>query len=297
MELGQMSNNNRGTRSNRGTTAASQMLSELTKMAAPKKPKADTANLWELPLTPEAQETANRWANAKEIFDPIEKRLETERNAFNKYALRQVAEKLFREKTKPSNPVVITKRDDGREDNKFKWLLCDSFKLEFPKIPDEADNREFFVEFFTNLGLHPVDAGALVDNELEFCPVVGFRSLTEMLEGTFGKGREFVPASDEEKAAAVKLGALLKWDGTNPAPEPLTPEERELVIDRSPNATVRSGFLNRVANYARSVDQLMAIFGVIQPKVYPSYLDYAINDDAATKSARKQGALKDILSL
>lgn len=293
-----MSTTNRGTRSNRATTAASQMLSELTKMAAPKKPKADTTSQWELPLTPEAQDTANRWANAKELFDPIEKRLETERNAFNKYALRQVAERLFNLKTKPSNPVVVTKRDDGREDHKFKWLLCDSFKLEFPKIPDDADNREFFVEFFTDLGLHPVDAAALVDNELEFCPVVGFRSLTEMLEGTYGgKGREFIPSSDEEKAAAIKLGALLKWDGTEPVPDPLTPEERELVMDRSPNATVRAGFLNRVANYVRSVDQLMAVFGVIQPKVYPSYLEYAVSDDAATKSARKQGALKGILNI
>ena len=291
-----MSTNRTGSRSVRGASTASQVLDELTNLVPEKNPEVKKTGEWELPLTPEAQLTANRWADAKELSDPLVKRLEKERNEFNAYALRVMAEKLLKLKSKPSNPIVATKRADGKDDHKFKWLFCDSLSLDFPAVPEGVSPRDHYAKVLENSGLHPVDAAALVNNEFDFCPVIGFKSFTELLDGSF-KNKEFVASSDQEKAAGLKLKDLVMWDGTSPAPQPLTAEEKDLVLERSSNAKVKAGFLSRVTNYCRSVDQIMAVFSLIQPKVYPSYLDYASSDDAATKISRKKLALTDILGV
>ena len=187
------------------TSTAAEVLNELTGLVPQKSPESKKPAEWQLPLTPEAQATANRWADAKELYDPIEKKLEKERNEFNAYALRVIAERILKIRSKPSNPSVVTKRADGKDDHKFKWLFCDSLSLNFPAAPEGVTPRDHYVKTFEDVGLHPVDAAALVDNEFDFCPVVGFKSFTEMLDGSF-KNKEFVESSDEQKAAALKIG-------------------------------------------------------------------------------------------
>jgi len=291
-----MPTNRSGIRGVRVTSTASQVLDELTNLVPQKNPETKKPVEWQLPLTPEAQSLANNWADAKELSDPIVKRLEKERNEFNAYALRIVAERILKFKSKPSNPLVITKRADGKDDHKFKWLFCDSLSLDFPAVPEGVAVRDHHIKVFEDHGLHPVDAASLVDNELDFCPVVGFKSFSELLDGIY-KNRDFVESSTEQKAAGMKLRDLVKWDGSGPVPQPLTAEEKNLVLERSSNTKVKAGFLNRVANYCRSLDQIMAVFKLIQPKIYPSYLDYASSDDAAGKLARKKDALNGIFGL
>ena len=266
-------------------------------MAAPSVPKAAAAKgpKWELPLTPEAEQLAGRWANGKIILDPLTKRVERDRNEFNGYALGVVLQKLWDSKDRPSNPIVRVHKADGEVDHEFQWLFTDSFSLEFPKLENGDDVRQKYIDTIVDLGFHENEATQLVDNEFDFNPVVGFKSLTELLHGSYGEGREFIEATAEQKAAGEKLSALVTWDGKGKAPPALTEAERRLVLEHSPNAKLRAGFLSRVCTYCRSFDQLKALFTVIKPKVYPAHLNYAIADNGVEQARRKIEAATEVV--
>lgn len=276
--------------------AAADVLGQLAALApTTAKPKAGKATKWEMPLSDEAKEFAVLWINGKTVMEPVVKRVENSKDEFCRYAVRHMAEKLFANKSKPSNPIVVIRKDDGKTvDHQFQFTMTDKFKFRFPDVPEDAEPRDHFIGIFKNLGLHPNDAERLVDNELDFNPVVGIRSLTELLEGRYGEGREWVDSSAEEKAAGAKLAALLTWNGGDP-PEPLTPEEKAVVVERSPGIQVKAGFYDRVATYCQNVDQLMGVFTVIQPIAYPVYAKFAINDSETVKTRRKIEAAADIL--
>lgn len=286
----------------KSATAASDVLGQLAAMVpTTAKPKAGGKTKWELPLTDDGKKSALRWVKAKTVAEPVLASMENAKDDFNEYALGVMSEKLFANKNKPTNPlIVLYKTDaDGKDtktaDHQFQFNMTDKFKYRFPDVPEGADTRDHFIAVFTDLGLHPADAERLVDEELDFNPITGFKTLTELMEGKYGEGREWIEASAENKAAGAKFAALLMWDGKGDAPEALTPEEKMLVIDRSPGMKVKAGFYERVATYCRSKDQLLAIFKVIQPIIYPVYPKFAMNDTETDKTRRKIEAAADIL--
>jgi len=284
-----------GGRKNAG--AAADLLGQLAALVpTTAKPKPGKVTKWELPLTPEAEADALRWVNAKSVQEPVDKRVENAKNEFIEYALDYMAGKLFENETRPSNPLVVLKKNDGKTvDHQFQVQMTDRFKYRFPEVPEGVDPRDHFIGIFTNVGLHPTEAEKLVDGELDFNPITGLRSLTELLEGRYGEGREWIDSTAEEKAAGGKFAALLMWDGTVDAPAAMTPEEKLLVIQRSPGMTVKAGFYDRVATYCQSKEQLLGVFKVIQPVIFPGYAKFAINDTETDKTRRKIEAAADIL--
>lgn len=282
---------------NKNAGAAAGVLGALAALVpTTAKPKAGKPTKWEMELTTEARADAERWINGKTVLEPVEKRVENAKNDFIEYALNVMVDKLFANKNKPSNPLVILKKDDGKTvDHQFQVTMTDKFKYRFPEVPEGADPRDHFIEVFQNVGLHPTDAEKLVDNELDFNPITGFRTLTELLEGRYGEGREWIDSSAEDKVAGGKFAALLMWDGNGDAPEALAPEEKMLVIQRSPGLTVKAGFYDRVATYCQTKDQVLGVFKVIQPIIYPGYAKFAVNDTETDKTRRKIEAAADIL--
>ena len=275
---------------------ASDILGQIASLVpAKEKPKSGGKNTWEMALTPDAEANAQRWIAAKTVFESVNARLENSKNDFCAYATRLMAEKLFANKSKPSNPIVVLKKADGTKDHQFQFQMTDRFKYRFGEIPEGTDPRDYFVGVFTGLGLTQANAERLVDDELDFNPITGLKSLTELMEGRRGEGREWIDADEASQVAGKKLAALLMWQGADPAPEPLTLEEKALVIDRSPSIAVKAGFYDRVATYCNSVDELMAVFSVIQPIAYPGYPKFAMNDTDTDKTARKIKAAADIL--
>lgn len=281
---------------NKNSGAAAGVLGALAALVPKATPKASKSTKWEMELTDEARKDAERWVNAKTVLEPVLKRVENAKNDFIEYALNVMIAKLFANKTKASNPLVVLKKDDGKTvDHQFQVSMTDKFKYRFPDVPEGVDPHDHFVEVFQSVGLHPTDAEKLVENELDFNPITGFRTLTELMEGRYGEGREWIDSTAEEKAAGTKFAALLMWDGTGDAPEALEPEEKLLVIERSPGMVVKAGFYDRVATYCQNEDQLRGVFKVIQPIIYPSYQKFAVNDTATDKTRRMIGAAADIL--
>jgi hypothetical protein len=283
------------TSSKKNSSAAADLLNELSQVAAPaEKPKSGKSPKWEMSLTAEAQENARRWVEAKTVKDIVDKRTENSAEDFKEYAMRVMAEKLFASKSKPSNPLVILKKE-GKPDHQFQFTMQDRFTYKFKEVPEGKSAREHFIEIFEEVGLHPTDATALVDNELNFTPIVGFRSLTELLDGKMGSEREWIEATEESKEAGRKLAAFLKWDGNSPAPEPISPEERSLILKRDPGVSVAPGFYDRITNYCRNVDQILAVFKVIKPVSFPTSSKFATTSTPTERTDRLVKATAEII--
>lgn len=280
--------------SSKKKVSAADVLSQLQSLATPVKAKSGNKTKWEMVLTEEAKIDALRWINAKAIYDPIEARLKQAKEEFNSYAFRVMAEKLYASKSRPSNPLVVLYKDDGTVDHQFQFVLMDKFEKP-SAVPEGVDPHEYYVSQFVTAGLHPNDAESLVEEELVFEPIVGIRSFTELLSGKFIEGREFIESTAEEKAAGQKLAAIIQWDGSSKAPAPLTPDERALIVQRSAQMQIKAGFFDRVATYCQSVEQLMAVFMIIKPIVYPAYAKFAVNDSESEKLERKKEAVAEIL--
>lgn len=274
------------------------VLDELADLMPDAKPVAKGKQKWEMPLDPGAQASFIRWIEAKTVAEPVQKRLENSKEEVNEFCLRDMAKRLFETKSKPSNPELKTRNESGAVDHQAVFLMTDKFKYRFPEVPEGVSAKGHFIKVFIDLGLHPSDAEKLVENEVVFTPIMGVRKFNEMLQGQFGEGREFIPASVEEQTAIRKLIAFIRA-AANPGEmvtvEPLTPAEKALIMERDSGITVKSGFYNRVATYVQNVDQLLAVFKIIQPIVYPAYPKFAMSDTAVNQTQRKIAAAADIL--
>lgn len=135
-----------------------------------------------------------------------------------------------------------------------------------PPLPDDGDPAREIVRLLTGYSLPPAVARKLVEAEVTITPTNRIRSLTELLDGRPGEGWAWAGASEESRTAAAKLIAFIRWDGVSDTrPAALPGVERELVIERSFDVTVREGLFGRLAGYANSRDELIAILKVFVP--------------------------------
>lgn len=274
--------------------AAQTGLNKLYSTGTKKAAKAPAKNEWEIDLTPEAEELANRWVGAKALLEPVKTREENSKAEFSAYAVRKVVERIFSTKGKVSNPRVHL-RQNGRPDHNFLFMFQNRFQIQLPAVLPDQDQREVYVQTFVDAGLHPQSASNLVDNELDFTPQISIRSPKELMVGHYGEKREFVPATSEEQALGQKLLNLLFWDGSGETPAAFTDEERANLIVNEDSVKVKAGFLDRVAGYCQTVDQLSAVFKIIKPTAYPTHWHFATSDSDETRLERKLDVCREIV--
>lgn len=266
------------------------MISDAGVAQAP--PQSKKPDRWEMKLDNKTSTAAEQFVGATTLMKACETRVENAKSQIVSYCSKEVIKKIWENKSKPSNPEILLRDSNGEIDHKFIFMCQDRLKVEHPEIPEKADVKEFFVEIFKGVGLSEKNATSLVENELNFNPVTGIRSLTELLDGYYGSGREWIESGSEEKAAGLKLAKLLMWDG-NGAVEPLLPAEKALVVKTSPNVVVKSEFFNRVAMYCENLDQLEGVFSVIKPVYSVGHVKYAMTGN---KTARATIVANDIVS-
>lgn len=255
---------------------------------------AAKANEWAIDLTPEAEEVAREWIGARALLDPIKTREENTKAEFSEYAVRKVTERIFQTKGKVSNPRVHL-LNNGRPDHRFLFMFQNRFKLHLPVVLEGQDHREVFIKVFVDAGLHPQSAANLVDTELDLTPQISIRSPKDLMVGHYGEKREFVPATAEEKELGQKLLNLLFWDGSTPAPAAFTDDERNVLMVNEDSVKVKAGFLDRVAGYCQTVDQLAAVFKIIEPTAYPSHYHFAEHDNDERKLERKLEVCREVV--
>lgn len=145
-------------------------------------------------------------------------------------------------------------------------MVNSSFRLS--EIPVDVAPCDHIASLLRKAGLNMKAAQQLVSNELEITPVTRLKGFRELLEGRYSESGGWIEASDESKSVGAKLSAFLKWDGvTGNAPHALTPEEKDALLVKSTDVTVRSGFFERVATYVKDKHELQAVFKVFRPTV------------------------------
>ncbi len=248
---------------------------------------------WRIDLDATGQQAFTHWVEAKVLSEPVLQRMEMAKDALNEICLHEYVARFYDARNRPSNPQLATEKD-GKDDHLASWLFTDKFKVRLPEILEGQDARSVYIAAFCDAGLHASDAEKLVHNELVLNPVIGVRNLNDLLTGHFGPNREFVPASEVEKSAGRKLAAILSAKTTTSF-EPFSDDEKVAMIVRDSGVTVRTGFLERVCNYARSAEEMIGIFRLLQPVVYPSHAKFAVNDNPVEQSNRKIAAAAEIL--
>lgn len=258
-------------------------------------PQAKKNDRWELELDSKTTVSAEQFVGANTLLKKVEQRVESTKAAVTSYCSKEILKKVWENKSKPSNPEVLIRNSNGDIDHRFIFMCQDRLKVDHPEIPENADVKEFIANLFVRVGLSNKNAKNLVENELDFNPVTGIRSLTELLDGHYGSGREWIESNAEEKSAGVKLANLLMWDGTGTI-DPLTPAEKSLVVKTSPNIVVKAEFFSRVATYCENLSQLEAVFSIIKPVYSVGHVKFAMNDSDVAKIKRTVDVASDILS-
>lgn len=287
---------------NANAASAADLLNELTDLVpAKEKPKAGGKERWEVVLTGPQADTFSRWIEAKMVNEVVETRMDNSKEELCEFALSIVADAFWKAKNRPTNPTLVIRRAGTTTvDSQAVYLFTDKFKYRFPDVPDGVKPRDHFVTVFVGLGLEQKDAEKLVDQELDFNPVVGLRPLTELTQGRYGEKRQYIEATAEEKEAGRKLMLFLtsKPDENGEATvQALTPEERSLIIKRDTGIKVKAGFYGRVCNYCHSVEQLKAVFKVVIPIAYPAHQKFGINDSPENRAKRLVNAAADVIGV
>ena len=258
------------------------------------KPKAATSTKWEMELDNSSLESAKQWVSAKTLFDLVETRLNNSKSELMEYSLGVMAKKLFDNKSQPSNPIVYIRDDNGKVDHQFQIVMADNLKF-VNNLPKDIDPHEHYVNLLTSVGLTVANAERLVEEELDFDPAVGVKTLTELLQGKYIEGREYVESTQLEKQAGAKLAAFLQYSEGDDAPEAMTDEEKAAAVQHTSGMVIKAGFYDRLATYCRNVDEVMGVFSIFKPVIYANYAKFCVNGTAADKVGRLATVAEEII--
>lgn len=198
----------------------------------------------------------------------------------------------FSQKSRPSNPKVETKTAGGKIDCSTIYQVRASFKVN--AIEGSTSARAAVIQALVMAGIAEEMANKVFDENIEIVIETGFKPFNEIAKGKWvaGEGgKDFIPATDIQKAAAVKLLAWAKGEST----EFLTPQERMEVLAKDTTYIVKAGFLDRVAHYCHSADELRAILTVIEPGEALSAVKFAASDTPKERHERMEQHFHDVL--
>lgn len=195
------------------------------------------------------------------------------------------------DQTRPSNPLVQVLNDEGLVDSQLLFILNDKFNV---NIVGPQESSEFNEEWatkaaigaLTNAGLTKSKATKFVEMEIECAVTCHFLTLSEMMEGHVGVGRKRIPPSAETQEAGRKMLLFLNWSGKSKHIEPLTEEEINAITFNKVSWIPRPGMLERVFNYAKSLDELKAILSIFAPVLTIRSEEFAVSDTATNRNKR-----------
>jgi len=252
-------------------------------------------NDWSLDVEATFVTTLERWAKAKALHQSVDSVLDAAKAEVVDAVMPIFAEKLYKDRQKPSNPTIeLIVGSDVK--HRYQIWMTNVFTTHFSKRTMDDHVTDGFVEELMRSGLPLTQARDLVDNELRLIRVRGIRQLNELMSGSFGKQGDWLDSSEVEKRAAEKFEAWLRWDGSSLAPEPLTDVEKQAALIFKNAVEVRPGFLDRIHKYVRSPQEILAIFNLITPSIFPTRLEFGLGEDENAKAMRKLEFSLDILS-
>lgn len=258
-------------------------------------PNKSAADRWDISLDGSKATDAHRWIRAKALHQDVEAALESAKDDLLQSVIPIFAGKLYSQQTKPSNPCVeVLVGTQVR--HRFQIWMTSTFTTNFSKKTVDDHTEVGYVQELVNAGLPVAAATSLVQKELKLVQVQGIRPLNELSCGGYSKQGDWLDSSEAEKRAAEKFEAWLAWDGKTTPPEPLSDIEKQAAFVRKNVVVVRPGFLERIHQYARSPQDILAIFECVKPSIFPTRLEFGIGEDEDAKKLAKLEFSVDILS-
>lgn len=260
--------------------------------AAPEKPKAVAGKKPEYDAPKEAVDALARFIPADIIATVAQKRADNAKAEASVIMFKAFVKALFASKVVPGNPKVIIRDGAGQPDMSCIYMVQDRFAPGNMKLPefkvDDSDETitASIVDTLVEAGVDRDSASTLVANEVSSAKRRGLRSLNELVEGSFGKDKQWVEATVKEQAVAEKLMDFL---------DTLTPEEQAIIRRDETKIAVKPQFLSRASNYAQSEKGLAAILQIFVPTNSVSHAALGLSDDEATKILKLQQAANEII--
>jgi hypothetical protein len=260
------------------TAPAADLLSQLTGNA-PAKAKPATKARPTLDLTPEVEEVFRDHVAGKVLYDHFEAHHENKKAELKSLIFPLWIDKVWAIKGKPTNPTLkTTKEVDGKQvpDCEGMYVIQEKFKVGFSSVEEGV---QLLMDL--EVGFDADTLTQMIQNEIDFSPSVSIH-FNKLQNGEYVE-KEWVESTAEQKAVAQKaLQLLLSIPGT----EPLTDEEKAMLIDQKPKTTVKKDFLSRVAGYCKTRDQVAAIFKVITPVEMARGGKFGISDPMNERNTR-----------
>lgn len=266
-----------------------------------KEVKADTRPV--IDIDDETKQKFVDFAAARELahmFEESEKELTSEvyDSIFERY---KVA--LWKSKSQPVNPSVKVNRPDGHleAEGQFTVQTGAKIKIKMPQVPENELPEDVMLKALVDLGVKRENAERLIEKEVSFVPQWSL-NFTDMLNGVISEGK-FVPASDSQIAASELLFQVVQ--GQDEDGNPLTSKARldllkgiteegwalmrqnvESHTKYFPQLVEGKLFLDRVCNYADTIEELDAILTVFEPIHFCSRVKFACSDSKNDKDVR-----------
>lgn len=232
-------------------------------------------------LSPEIQKKFSKFVILKTLADIFDSSRDLHKDQFRGDVFDSYVETMWKNKSQPTNPALEGHLTTGELDSTGVYIVQERYTVNIPDLSAEDDPAEKLVEVLVDLGLNESNASSLVENEVDVTPFVGIRKFNELTNGRM-EGKDWIAATDAEKVAAEKIMNFVQGVES----EPLTDEEKDLVLEIKPQFTVKKGFLERAAGYVRTLEQLKAVFSVIVPVHYPKVAKFGISDNPEVRNQR-----------
>lgn len=254
------------------------LLNQLASQTAQPAEKGNkTRPTWD--LDQEEQDLITQWVPASILAEHFEKYSANIKSELEPLLFKHFVSNCFANKKRPDSPTFKLNNENNKPDLQTQFVVQERYK-------PEASNADEAKKLFISLGVTPENADLLIEKELDFQPETYLRNFKELVKGRKEEGKT-IDATDEEKAVAKKVLQFVMTE--------LTPEERKIIVRTEPNLTVKSGFLERVSQYAHTEDQLTAILQVIKPVKFVCRAKFGISDSLGRKNERLQEVANHIL--
>jgi hypothetical protein len=237
------------------------------KLSAKAKPKTDSKkpDPWVIELSGTDSVILAKYCESHVISTSFAEQEEAAKTLLTQICFDAFVNKFVSDKARPSSPEV--KSDTG--DHVAMFILQDKYKVNLHSPSTDPEFSETWgraqaIAGLKEAGLSAAQAQKFVDAEVEILIPTHFLTLPEMIDGHYGKGRTKVPPTAETRSAGEKIQRFLLWRGKGTLPS-LTDAEQEAITYKKFEWHLKPGMLDRICLYAKTPDDMKAIFSVFSP--------------------------------
>jgi len=254
------------------------LLGRMDKTAKPSPTLRQVDKRPKMDLPPDVIQEFARLVGFHEVWERVCTKYENQKDDVEELLFREWTQYVWNNKCIPSqNPKLACKveAEGGERQCSGLFQVQKRYKIEFPEggFKEDETAEDFVVDLLTKLGVEEETAMQIVNVELNFTPKRGVKNINDVMK--VDGGREAVT-----RFLTMCFGNADRKGGTIEV-EPLTDKDRELLFYKTASVEVADGFFDRVPTYVKSLDELRAVFTVIQPVKFPSHMKLVSDNEFA----------------